>query len=72
MRWMLSWPPTLMQFSDAGLAIPVTSFEADSDGMQALVARAMAQKVAMLVRRISINLYEFVLLNLFNFIELIY
>ena len=45
-RWMVSLPPALMQCTDAGLAISVAGLVAGSDRVQALVARAMAQKVA--------------------------
>jgi hypothetical protein len=43
---MVSFPPAMMQCTDAGLAISVVGLVADSDGVQATVARAMAQRVA--------------------------
>ena len=39
---MVSLPPALMQCTDAGLAISVAGLVAGSEGVQALVARAMA------------------------------
>ena len=55
LRWMVSLPPALMQLTDAGLAISVAGVLADSDGLQALVARAMAQRVAICTGCMSIN-----------------
>ncbi len=54
-RWMVSLPPALMQCTDAGLAISVAGLVAGSDGVQALVARAMAQRLAICTGRIQIN-----------------
>ena len=54
-RLMVSLPPALMQCTDAGLAISVVGLVAGSDGVQALVARAMAQKVAICTGCMSIN-----------------
>ena len=45
---MVSLPPALMQCTDAGLAISVAGLVAGSDGVQALVPRAMA--IAMVTR----------------------
>ncbi len=56
---MVSLPPALMQCTDAGLAISVAGLVADSDGVQALAARAMAiamvTRVAICGRCMSIN-----------------
>ncbi len=52
---MVSLPPALMQCTDAGLAISVAGLVAGSDGVQALVARAMAQRLAICTGRIQIN-----------------
>jgi len=70
-RWMVSLPPALMQCTDAGLAISVAGLVAGSDGVQALVARAMVQRVAICGRCMSINRHvfffevELILLSLF-------
>ena len=62
---MVSLPPALMQLTDAGLAVSVAGVLADSDGLQALVARAMAiavvNRVVMCGRRMLINHYVFIL-----------
>ena len=56
---MVSLPPALMQCTDAGLAISVAGLVAGSDGVQALVARAMAiavvNRVAICTGCMSIN-----------------
>ena len=68
---MVSLPPALMQCTDAGLAISVAGWVAGSDGVQALVARAMVQRVAICGRCMSINRHvfffevELILLSLF-------
>ena len=53
-----------MQLTDAGLAISVVGLVAGSDGVQALVARAMAiaviNRVAICGRCMSINRHVFV------------
>ena len=56
-RWMVSLPPALMQCTDAGLAISVAGLVAGSDGVQALVARAMTQRVAICTGCMLINLH---------------
>jgi hypothetical protein len=48
-----------MQCTDAGLAISVAGFVAGSDGVQALVARAMTQRMAICGRCMSINRHVF-------------
>jgi hypothetical protein len=53
---MLSEPPTLMQFTAAGLAISVAGGEAAFKGVQPQVARARAHKVAIRVGYILISL----------------
>ncbi len=63
---MVGLPPALMQCTDAGLAISVAGFVAGSDGVQALVARAMAQRVAICTGRIQIN-HMFVFLKINQF-----
>ena len=60
---MVSLPPALMQLTDAGLAISVAGLVAGSDGVQALVARAMAQRLVICGRCMSINRHVFVILN---------
>lgn len=66
---MVNLPPALMQCTDAGLAISVAGLVAGlvagSDGVQALVARAMAiavvNRVGICGRCMSINRHAFVL-----------
>ena len=60
---MVSLPPALMQCTDAGLAISVAGLVADSDGVQALVASAMAQRVAICGRCMSMNRHVSVFRN---------
>ena len=73
---MVSSPPALMQWTDAGLAISVAGLVADSDGVQALVARAMTiavvNSVAICVRCMSINRHVFFLKIYINSIVLFY
>jgi hypothetical protein len=75
-RWMVSLPPELMQFTDAGLAVSVAGLVADSDGVQALVARAVAiamvTRVAICGRCMSINRHVFVFKSFINSIVSIY
>ena len=59
-RWRVSLPPALMQWTDAGLAISIAGLVADSDGEQAQLARAITQRMAICVRCISINRHAFV------------
>ncbi len=59
-RLMISLPPALMQLTDAGLAISATGTWGLSDGEQAQLARAMAQRVAICGRCMSINRHVFV------------
>jgi hypothetical protein len=68
----VSLPPILMQFTDAGLAIPVVGLGPDSDGVQAPAARAMVQRVAIFGRCMSINRHVFNYLNQMNSIVSIY
>jgi hypothetical protein len=60
---MVSFPPALMQCTDAGLAISVEGWVADSNGVQALAARAMAQRTAICGRCMSMNRHVFVFKN---------
>ncbi len=69
---MVSLPPALMQCTDAGLAISVSGLEADSYGVQALVARAMMQSVAICGRCMSINRHVFVFKSNDNSIVTVY
>ena len=73
---MVSLPPALMQCTDAGLAISVAGLVAGSDGVQALVARAMAiavvNRVAICGRCMSINRNVFVFKNNANSIVSVY
>ena len=59
-RLMISLPPALMQCTDAGLAISATETWGLSDGEQAQLARARAQRVAICGRCMSINRHVFV------------
>jgi len=61
-----------MQCTDAGLAISVEGLVAGSDGVQALVARAMMQRVAICGRCMSINRHVFFLKTIVNSIVSIY
>ena len=65
-----------MQCTDAGLAISVAGLVADSDGVQALVARAMAiatvTRVAICGRCMSINRHVFVFKTIDNSIVSVY
>ncbi len=69
---MVSLPPALMQCTDAGLAISVAGLAAGSDGVQALVARAMMQRMAISGRCMSINRHVFVFKSYVNSIVSIY
>jgi hypothetical protein len=69
---MVSLPPALMQFTDAGLAISVAGWVAGSDGVQALVPRAMMQRVAICGRCMSINRHVFFFKTIANSIVSVY
>ncbi len=73
---MVSLPPALMQLTDAGLAISVAGLAAGSDGVQALVARAMAiavvNRVAIFGRCMLINRHIFVFKSIANSIVSVY
>ncbi len=71
-RLMVGLPPALMQCTDAGLAISVAGWVADSDGVQALVARAIAQRVAICGRCMSINRHVFIFKTFANSIVSVY
>ncbi len=73
---MVSLPPALMQLTDAGLAISLAGLVAGSDGVQALVARAMAiavvNRVAICGRCILINRHVFFFKTMVNSIVSVY
>ncbi len=69
---MVSLPPALMQCTDAGLAISVAGLVAGSDGVQALVTRAMVIRVAICGRCISINRHVFFFKSISNSIVSVY
>ncbi len=71
-RLKVSLPPALMQLTEAGLAMSVMGCVADSDGLHAQAARAMAQRVAICGRCMSINRHVFIYLTKTNSIALVY